>query len=196
MRTLGEVALILFVMRSLKDSSREAYEALYELHGYYEVLSIFGKMGFKKHLNGDVGKLFTEKIEQLEMVVFQEFRESEQEVFDKVKMKNFVITKLSKSLYKDATTVLDRYIELPFIKIMVNKLLKESGKFQFESLFVHARFLSSSIFNHEDEKIRSENMIVKDVLERVHLALSVYFIDTDDSENLMQELSELKNQLS
>jgi len=174
-RTLGEIAILIFVVCSLKEKPQKAYLAIYELHGWFEILDIFEKFDFKKHKeeSEEINKIY-KKIEKLKKIIIEEFSDSG-EVVDDEKLKKFVRNKLSRNIYGDAKILLEqRYKDLPTIQSSVSKILKENGHYQTESNFTHGRYLST-FFKNTKIKIA----ISKDVINRMHLPLTIYSLDNN-----------------
>lgn len=194
-RSLGENTLIIFVICSLNDKAKKAYEALYELHGWHETLDIFGKLAFTKHKNGKYQKLLEDRVKKLESLVLAEFKSSEEEVVKPKELKIFVRNKLSKHIYRDAEIALQKYKDFPFIKTSIKKLLKSGGQYQVESNFVHSRFLSSVVASYTKDNKSFTDVIVKDTLNRLHLALSIYALNDDELSSFMDELTSIVSQI-
>ncbi len=174
-RTLGEISILIFVVCSLKEKSRDAYLAVYELHGYFELLEIFEKYDFKKHREEqNYLKKLTDRMEELKRIITEEFAEPNEKVDDK-KLKSFVRLKLSSYIFKDAEIISnDRYKEFSIIQKSVGKILKNSGSYQTESNYTHGRYLASLLIKPE---IKME--IIKDVINRMHLAMTIYAMSKD-----------------
>ncbi len=173
-RSLGESSLIVFVISSLNEKTKSAYIALYELHGLYELLDIFEKLGFDKHKNEKEGELLHKHVEQLEEKVKRGFKSEKDEIIDRKKLKEFVRKKLSVWLYDDAKLAADTtYKDIPSLKKSVKKLLKTEGLYQAESNFTHGRYIAALMLSQKGHMVTNKNTIIRDSISRIHVAFSV-----------------------
>lgn len=172
-RTLGEIAILVFVVCSLKEKPREAYLAIYELHGWFEMLDIFEKLDFKKHKEEpEYLNTIYKKIKKLKKIIVEEFSDPD-EVVDNKKLRKFIRDKLSRNIYGDAKILSEqRYKDFPIIQTSVNKILKGKGQYQMESNFTHGRYLSTFF-----KATRIKIGIIKDVINRMHLPMAIYSLD-------------------
>jgi len=87
--------------------------------------------------------------------------------------------------------LLSKYKDFPVIQEAVDKLLKSGGLYQAESNFTHARYLSAILMTAKDKKslVKNKRTIVRDVVNRIHLAMSVYAIGKDSMTSLLDRLT-------
>lgn len=168
-RTLGEIVILIFVVCSLKQKPKEAYLAIYELHGWFEILKIY-----KEEINKEPKylKKISEKIEKLKKIVMEEFAEPGEKLNNK-KIKQFVIDKFNTYIYENAKTLSEqKYKNFPTIQKSVNKILKGGRHYKVESNFTHGKYLST-FFKPTKIKIP----IVNDTINRMHLAMTIYALN-------------------
>jgi len=177
-RTIGELAIFIFVSTSLKKKSKKAFFAIYELHGWLEVLEVFDDKVIKEPQHQET---INEKIKYLENIIFEEFGEPNEEI-NHEKIKKFVRQKLNKNIYEDAKKLAEqKYKSMP---IVIEKISKNHNQYQIESNFTHGRYISTFF-----KLVKDEIPIANDTTQRLNLAFISYAI------NEKKDLSQLENLL-
>jgi len=197
-RVLGETVVLIFVICNLKKESKRAYLALYELQGWYEVLDIFEKLDFDKHKQKKWPGEIKKRIAELKKPVLKEFKSSKNEVVSEKKLKSFLRNKLSRGFYKDAEVISkNKYKDFPIIQKAVGKILKSGGLYQAESNFIHSRYFSTLLMVKKDNKLTTGNKerIIRDTLDRMHLALMVYALKDDSMTLLVDKLTKIMRKI-
>lgn len=168
-RTLGEIVVLIFVVCSLKKKTKDAYLAIYELHGWYEIIDIFTKSNFKKHKKPIFQKKIKLKISRLEKIVMVEFEVKKKE------LKRFVQKKLSSFIYVDAKLMSEKlYKDFPGIQKSVSKILKGGAVYKAESNFTHGKYVSAIM-----KMTKIKEYLIMEVIDRIHLALLVFAVHED-----------------
>lgn len=189
LRALGENVILLVVLASLKEKPREAYSAIYELHGYYEFEKLADKGDSLKKAEYEKLKPHIEKHKELlKKKILEEFKEEDEEITES-KMKQFVKDKINKYIYDDALFLADHADTILMLdKKLFSNLLKSSMSYQWESQHTHSTFLAMISFKNKDSYDKLSAGLVNETIKRILLVWWVYSMGSGEIENLIKKL--------